>query len=100
MNLYDGHIFYSGSSSVPIASTGGASLVFGSVLDRTPNRVRANIINTYLIGANAQATYCFGICMGVNHAIGGLTAIEWGLGTPGFSGGLGYGFSAGTALLF
>ncbi|RBL87446.1 hypothetical protein DDE05_03535, partial [Streptomyces cavourensis] len=99
INLYDGQIYISGSSSVPI-STGGGSVVFGSILDRTPNSGRADIINTYLAGANVQGTYCLVLCMGVNHAIGGLTAFEWGMGTPGFNGGVGYGVGTGIAIPF
>lgn len=100
INFYDGRIYLAGSGAVPVSV--GANMMFGSIAENIKRVAseRADIVNRYLQGASIQGSYCAGVCVGLNHSIGGATSVEIGAGTPGFGAGVGYGNDTGVRLPF
>ncbi|CAN7756650.1 hemagglutinin repeat-containing protein [Pseudorhodoferax sp. LjRoot39] len=95
INLHNSEVFLGGAKS-NISSNWGSSIVVGRILqeETDPNK-RAELISKTLGGASAQTSFCAaGLCAGINQSIGPkesnpATAVEFGIGTPGISGGVG-----------
>ena len=100
INLYDGGVYSGMGGTVPVGAN--ASLNFGSLLasDVRDAKQRAARIDAFLQGGAVQGSYCGWLCVGVNHAMGGETSIEVGVGTPGVSAGTGWGADTGYKIPF
>ncbi|WP_175813464.1 contact-dependent inhibition toxin BcpA [Burkholderia contaminans] len=99
INLHNGNTYLSVGGAVPVVP--GISLATGMVASNAglPTSQRGNNTDNFLSGASIGAGACmFGVCAGVNHAIGGDTAFEIGIGAggvtkvPGVGGALGVGY--------
>ena len=100
INLHDGSVYAGGSISA--SREKGAGVVIGMIPDNVGKNAadKADLTNQFLGGSSVGGNGClFGICGGLNHAIGGQTAIEMGIGvggvtkTPGPDGNAGGGYS-------
>ncbi|HWV04810.1 hemagglutinin repeat-containing protein [Ralstonia sp.] len=64
-----------------------ASWGFSIMVGQIPNidwSTRGTTIGSFLDGLSAGGSYCYtGICGGITHAVGGLTAVEFGVGVGG-----------------
>jgi filamentous hemagglutinin len=85
INWHDGQTYVGGGKANPLAPSG--NIMFGYLLFSGDDRALET--NNFLNGASVPMGGCmFGLCIGLNHSIGGQTAIEFGLGTPGVSTGV------------
>jgi filamentous hemagglutinin len=86
INLHNGNVYAGGGGAVPV--TPGASVALGIIpaaLNQTPT-VQADKTDNFLGGGSFGGNVCaFGGCIGGNHAVGGDTAVEFGLGIGGFT---------------
>ncbi|MDH3064154.1 hemagglutinin repeat-containing protein [Achromobacter insolitus] len=100
INLHDGRVYVGGGGSIPVVP--GASLNFGSLSENVKRNMeqRAATTNEFLLGAGIQAGYCGWLCSGINKSIGGESAWEVGVGTPGGSAGVGFGGYTGYQIPF
>lgn len=99
LNLHNGQIYVGAGGSVPVAP--GASVTFGFVPSNygLPNAVQGDNTDQLLAGGSYSAAACaYGVCLGGNHAIGGATAVEVGLGLGAPTKGISLGGSAGTGV--
>ncbi|WP_415869056.1 hemagglutinin repeat-containing protein [Burkholderia ubonensis] len=99
LNLHNGQIYVGAGGSVPVAP--GASVTFGFVPSNygLPNAVQGDNTDQLLAGGSYSAAGCaYGVCLGGNHAIGGATAVEVGLGLGVPTKGISLGGSAGTGV--
>ncbi|MGK5049789.1 hypothetical protein ACQ4WP_28450 [Janthinobacterium sp. GB4P2] len=88
INLHNGTIYAGGF--VPDAASNGATATFGYLPSSYEyNRSRedkAKSTDSFMTGASAGLSGCaYGACLGINHAIGGETAKEVGIGFGGIS---------------
>ena len=95
VNVLNQDVFVGGSKST-FSSVPGFSIVVGRMLSGDEVRdVRAIEVRKMLDGGSVQGTVCIGgLCGGVNQSIGLRSekppiAFEFGIGTPGISGGVG-----------
>jgi len=94
VNLHNGEVFVGGSKSYITPGVGG-SITFGRMLDAPPlDASRGDAASNMLGGASAQSAVCAGgLCLGINQSIAKPnerpTAVEFGVGTPGVSAGVG-----------
>jgi filamentous hemagglutinin len=84
INLHDGSAYAAGSISA--SRTKGAGIVIGMIPDNVGKDVadKADLTNQFLNGSSVGGNGClYGICGGINHARGGQSAIEVGIGIGG-----------------
>lgn len=85
LNLHDGQAYLGGGKANPLSPSG--NIMFGYLLFPGDNPTLET--NNFLNGGSVPMGGCmFGVCMGLNHSIGGQTSVEFGLGTPGISTGV------------
>ncbi|WP_175820073.1 polymorphic toxin type 22 domain-containing protein [Burkholderia sp. BCC0419] len=85
VNLHDGQIYVGGGKANPFSPSG--NIMFGYLL--FPGDSPTLETNNFLNGAAIPIGGCMlGVCIGLNHSIGGQTSIEFGVGTPGVSTGV------------
>ncbi|MFK2901864.1 hypothetical protein ISP15_16110 [Dyella jejuensis] len=81
MNLHNGQMYGGVGGSVPVEP--GAGFVFGWILNGG-SAAYDPAVNTdnFLNGGGGSGAACYLLCIGINHAYGGATAIEigWGIG--------------------
>ncbi|WP_230975078.1 hemagglutinin repeat-containing protein, partial [Burkholderia stagnalis] len=86
VNVHNGNVYYGASISAS-RSTGGAiaaGVITGNVGQYSVDKGR--LTDEFLAGQSVGGAGCaFGACVGVNHAIGGSTAFEFGVGFGGFT---------------
>lgn len=86
INLHNGNVYVGGGGAVPVAP--GASVTVGVIpaaVNLSPT-VQAAKTDDFLGGGSFGGNVCaFGGCVGANHAIGGNTSVEVGLGLGGFT---------------
>lgn len=99
INLHNGNTYVSVGGAVPVVP--GLSIATGMVASNAglPTSQKGSNTDNFLSGASIAGGGCmFGVCAGVNHAIGGDTAFEIGVGAggvtkiPGVGGTLGVGY--------
>jgi hypothetical protein len=81
INLHNGQMYGGLGGSVPVES--GAGFVFGWIInDGSAAYDPAVNTDNFLNGGGGSGAACYLLCIGINHAYGGATAIEigWGLG--------------------
>jgi hypothetical protein len=101
VNADNGNLYLGAGGAVPLPPSANAvaGYIIGNSDSQTPNRA-ANTDN-FLNGSGIPAGFSlFGLYFGVNHAIGGATALEIGVGTPGVSAAPNPGASAGVGVSF
>ncbi|EIF31626.1 filamentous hemagglutinin family N-terminal domain [Burkholderia sp. Ch1-1] len=84
VNLHDGSVYAAGSVSA--SREKGAGIVVGMIPDNVGRSAadKADLTNQFLGGYSVGGNGClYGICSGLNHAVGGQTAIEVGVGVGG-----------------
>lgn len=84
LNLHDGSVYAGGSISA--SREKGAGIVVGMIPDNVGRNPadKAELTNQFLGGNSVGGNGCvYGICGGLNHAVGGQTAIEIGIGFGG-----------------
>ncbi|MDN7428233.1 hemagglutinin repeat-containing protein [Burkholderia sp. AU45388] len=86
INLHNGNVYLGGGGAVPVIP--GASVTVG-IIPAGANKVptlQADITDNFLAGASFGATLCaYGGCVGGNHAFGGDTSVEVGVGFGGLT---------------
>ena len=101
VNLHDGSVYAGGSLSA--SREIGAGIVVGMIPDNVGRSTsdKADLTNQFLGGYSVGGNGClYGVCGGLNHAVGGQTAFEIGVGvggvaktpSPGGNAGGGYSF--------
>ena len=89
ISLDDGSIFVGAGKGIPHSP--GVNAVYGYISGNTARSVRdAGVTAEFLGGAGVSGGVGRILYIGGNHSIGGRTALEIGLGTPGAGVGLGY----------
>ncbi|WP_175998876.1 hypothetical protein [Burkholderia stabilis] len=81
INLYNGNVYVAGSISA--SREKGAGIVFGIIPDNVGKSAtnRADATDQLLAGPSFGGNGClYGVCGGLNHAVGGQTAFEVGVG--------------------
>ncbi len=99
LNLHNGQIYVGAGGAVPVAP--GASITVGWMPSNygLPNAVQGENTDQFMAGGSYSAAACaYGVCVGGNHAIGGTTAVEVGLGIGAPSKAINLGGSAGTGV--
>ncbi|WP_246270461.1 hemagglutinin repeat-containing protein [Paraburkholderia solisilvae] len=91
LNLHDGQIYLNPGANLPFAPSG--SILWGFIIGKGADASSAT--NSLLNGGAYVGGGCFLICVGLNHSIGGNTAIEVGFGLPGASVGTSVGIPIG-----
>ncbi len=87
-NLATGQVYSGGGMTLPLAPAG--SIMWGTVINKGSDTASyGSQTNGFLAGGAYTASVRFGLCLGVNHSIGGKTSIEYGFGTPGIGFGTG-----------
>ncbi|MBR8077092.1 hemagglutinin repeat-containing protein [Burkholderia cenocepacia] len=84
VNLHNGNTYLSVGGAVPVVP--GLSIATGMVASNAglPTSQKGSNTDNFLSGASIAGGGCmFGVCAGVNHAIGGDTAFEIGVGAGG-----------------
>ena len=99
LNLHNGQVYVGAGGSVPVAAGGSFMIGFIPSNYGLPNAVQGQNTDQFLGGGSYSAGACaFGVCAGGNHAIGGATALELGLGLGMPVKGINLGGSAGTGV--
>lgn len=81
LNLHNGQVYVGAGGSVPVAPGASVSLGWMPSNYGLPNAVQGENTDQFLAGGSYSAGACtYGICLGANHAIGGSTSIEAGVG--------------------
>jgi len=86
INAHNGNLYYSASiaASRSVGGAATAGVITDNVGQNTPDKGR--LTDEFLAGQSAGGSECaFGACLGVNHSIGGSTALEFGAGFGGFT---------------
>ena len=99
MNLHNGQVYVGAGGSVPVAP--GASVTLGWLPSNygLPNAVQGENTDQLLGGGSYSVAACaYGACFGGNHAIGGATAVEVGLGIGASTKAINLGGSASTGV--
>jgi filamentous hemagglutinin len=84
VNLHTGKIY--GGLTIAASREKWAGIVFGLILDNVgkDSRDKARLTNDFLAGQSVGGNAClFGMCGGLNHAVGGKTSVEVGVGFGG-----------------
>jgi len=84
LNLNNGNVYMGGSVSA--SRTPGAGIIFGAIPDNAgkDSPVKARETDKFLGGTSVGGNACvFGLCVGGNHALGGKTSFEFGVGVGG-----------------
>ncbi|WP_143754600.1 hypothetical protein [Caballeronia concitans] len=101
INLHNGNVYIGGGGAVPVKP--GASVTFGvipSAINQAPT-IQADRTDNFLGGGSFGGNACaYGGCIGANHAVGGDTSVEVGVGFGGLtrSANIGVGGSTGFSL--
>lgn len=86
INVHNGNVYY-GASIAASRSAGGAitaGVIAGNVGQYSVDK--GKLADEFLAGQSVGGSGCaFGACVGVNHAVGGSTAFEFGVGFGGFT---------------
>ncbi|APD13263.1 hypothetical protein RO07_08575 [Pandoraea pulmonicola] len=99
LNLHNGQVFIGGGGSVPVVLGASVGLGWLPSVYGAPKNEKAWNTNQLLEGGAYTAAVCaYGACVGANHAIGGSTAVEIGLGIGAPTKAINLGGSAGTGV--
>ncbi|WP_392397933.1 hemagglutinin repeat-containing protein [Ralstonia mojiangensis] len=84
LNLDTGQLYAGGGKALPMAPSW--SIMWGTIFGKGDNKADYGTqTGDFLAGGSYAASACLGLCLGFNHSIGGKTAIEYGIGAPGWS---------------
>ncbi|WP_185658255.1 hemagglutinin repeat-containing protein, partial [Burkholderia sp. Bp8992] len=86
INTHNGNLYY--GASIAASRSAGGAITAGVIADNVGQSSvdKGKLTDAFLSGQSAGASGCaFGACVGVNHAIGGATAFEFGVGFGGFT---------------
>ncbi|WP_460902163.1 hemagglutinin repeat-containing protein, partial [Paraburkholderia jirisanensis] len=86
INTHNGNIYYSGT--IAASRVAGGVVTAGVITDNVGQNSsdKGKLTDEFLYGKSTGASGCaFGVCLGVNHSIGGSTAFEFGVGFGGLT---------------
>ncbi|VWC77495.1 hemagglutinin [Burkholderia lata] len=86
INAHNGNIYY--GASIAASRSAGGAITAGVITDNVGQSSvdKGKLTDAFLAGQSVGGSGCaFGACVGVNHAIGGSTAFEFGVGFGGFT---------------
>ena len=99
MNLHNGQVYVGAGGSVPVAPSASVTLGWLPSNYGLPNAVQGENTDQLLGGGSYSVAACaYGACFGGNHAIGGATAVEVGLGIGASTKAINLGGSASTGV--
>ncbi|WP_198364088.1 hemagglutinin repeat-containing protein, partial [Burkholderia ubonensis] len=86
INTHNGNLYY--GAFIAASRSAGGAITAGVITDNVGQSSvdKGKLTDAFLSGQSVGGSGCaFGACVGVNHAIGGSTAFEFGVGFGGFS---------------